>query len=197
MIARRLVEEEAKVVVLDGDAAAAKAALEGTGADVYACNTSDYEDTIRCFDKIKAELGEVDILVTNPQEHCRKTMVETTPEEWNAIMAADVHSLFYCAKQVCASMKERKSGKVINVSSRSFMGDKGDAAYVVAKAAVHGFTGTLCTEMVKYGVTGNVVTPNDDAAPEDIADAIAFLSSEDSRFAHRLNVTVARKVVVE
>jgi hypothetical protein len=92
--------------------------------------------------------------------------------------ASDIR--LHCCKQVAASMKERKTGKIINVSSPDYMGVAGKASYVTAKAAVHGFTGTVCREMERYGVTANVLTPDHNATPAEIAGIVAYLCSEDT-----------------
>ena len=93
--------EGAKVAVLvktEEDAATVKAA----GAAAYICNIGNFDEVTATFDKIKAEMGPIDILIQNPNASCRKTLLDTTAEEWAAVLAENTHSLFYCAKQVFA-----------------------------------------------------------------------------------------------
>ena len=191
-IAKSFIAEGAKkVYILDENAEAAKAALEGTGAVAAQCDIGVFADVTRCFDEIKAADGEVDILINNPQASSEKTAMEISYEEWKRDIAINVDSMFFCCKQVVASMKERKTGEIINVSSPDYMGVAGKISYVTSKAAVHGFTGTVCREMERYGVTANVLTPDHNATPEEIAGIVTYLCSEDGRSAHGVNMTVA------
>ena len=191
-IAAKFLEEGAKAaLILDENTERAKAAVEGSGIEVLSCDIGLFADVTRCFDEIKGTFGEVDILINNPQTTCEKSALETGYEEWKRDIAVNVDSLFFCCKQVVASMKERKTGKIINVSSPDYMGVAGKASYVTAKAAVHGFTGTVCREMERYGVTANVLTPDHNATPAEIAGIVAYLCSEEGRNAHGVNMTVA------
>ena len=191
-IARRFLGEGARtVVILDENAEAAQAALAGTGAVAAQCDIGKMADVTRCFDEIKAVYGEVDILINNPQADSGKPALEMSFEEWKRDIAVNVDSMFFCCKQVVASMKERKTGEIINVSSPDYMGVAGKISYVTSKAAAHGFTGTVCREMERYGVTANVLTPDHNATPEEIAGIVTYLCSEDGRSAHGVNMTVA------
>ena len=192
-MAKKLAENEAKaVVILTKNAAEDAAVIEAQGAacKAYQCNIADFADVTRCFDAIKAELGDIDILINNPSAACHKTLLETTPEEWNEVLAINVHSLFYCCKQVYADMKARRTGKVINFSDNAMMGVAGNAAYAITMGSAVGFTGTCAREGEKYTVTVNSVTPADNATPEEVADTVAILVSEEGRVFHGQHVKV-------
>jgi len=186
-MAKKLAAEEAKaVVILTNNAAEDAAEIQAQGAVCYAyqCNIADFDDVTRCFNEIKANLGEVDILINNPNASCEKTLLETTPAEWQEILAINVHSMFYTCKQVFASMKERKTGELIVFSSDAAMGVAGNASYAITKACALGYFGSCARETEKYTITTNVVTPTASATPEEVADVVALLVSEDGRALH-------------
>lgn len=192
-MAKKLAQEEAKaVVILTKNAAedAAQIKAQGEACYAYQCNIADFADVTRCFDAIKAELGDIDILINNPNAACNKTLLETTPEEWNEVLATNVHSLFYCCKQVYADMKARKTGKVINFSNNAMMGVAGNAAYAITMGSAVGFTGTCAREGEKYTMTACSLTPADDATPEEVANAVAMLASEEGRTFHGQHLKV-------
>ena len=191
---KKFTEEGAKVAVLvktETDAATVKAA----GAAAYVCNISVYDEVVATFEKIKAEMGPVDILLQNPNASCRKTLLDTTPEEWAAVLAENTHSLFYCAKQVFPDMKERKTGKVINFAAPEAYGCKENAAYAITKAAAMGFHGSCARENEKYTVTANAVSPAGNATPEEVANLVALLASEEGRVLHGQIVTATHSWV--
>ena len=197
-MAKKLAAEEAKAVVILTNNAEADAAIvkeQGAACYAYQCNIASFEDVTRCFNEIKANLGEVDILINNPNASCPKTLLETTPAEWQEILGINVHSLFYCCKQVFASFKERKTGKVINFSSDAAMGVSGNAAYAITKASALGFNGSCARETEKYTVTANVVTPAANATPEEVANVVAILASEDGRCFHGQPIRVTHSWV--
>ena len=197
-MAKKLAEEEAKaVVILTNNAAEDAAQVQEQGAACYAyqCNIASFEDVTRCFNEIKAQLGDIDILINNPNYVCKKTLIETTPEEWKEALAINVHSMFYCCKQVFADMKARKTGKIINFSDNAAMGVAGQAGYVISKASALGFTGSCARESEKYTVTVNSLTPNADATAEEVADTVALLVSEEGRAFHGQHLKVTHSWV--
>ena len=142
------------------------------GATCYVCDIGVYADVEKTFAAIKADLGPVDILIHNPMAACGKTLLETSYEEWDRIVAVNTHSLFYCTKQVALDMKERKTGVA------------GDAAFAVTKGAALGFTFAAARETEKYTITTNAVTPNADATAEEVAKTVLLLTSEAGRALH-------------
>lgn len=171
-------------------AAGAKVAvLTETGSQIpnaacYICDIGVYADVEKTFATIKSELGPVDILIHNPIASCGKTLLDTTYEEWDRIMAVNTHSLFYCTKQVALDMKERRTGRLVIFSDPSANGTVGDAAYAVTKGTALGFTFSAARETEKYTITTNAVTPNADATPEEVASTVFLLTSEAGRAFH-------------
>ena len=196
-IAKKLAQEEAKAAVILTASAEDAAAVEAQGAACYAypCNIGNFEDVTRCFNAIKAELGDIDILINNPNATCPKTLLEMTPAEWNEVLSVNVHSMFYCCKQVFADMKARKTGKIINFSSNDAMGVAGNAASVITKASALGYTGTCARESEKYTITVNSLTPAGNATPEEVADTVALLVSEEGRAFHGQHLKVTHSWV--
>ena len=174
----------AKVVVLTENEA------QIPGAVCYTCDIGTYADVEKTFATIKAEQGPVDILIHNPMAACGKTLMETTYEEWDRIMAVNTHSLFYCTKQVALDMKERQTGEIIIFSDVAANGAVGNAAFAVTKGAALGFTFSAARETEKYTITTNAVTPNADATPNEVADTVLLLTSEAGRGLHSQAVKV-------
>lgn len=148
------------------------------------CDITDFDDVTRCFAALQEEVGPVDILVNNAEEKCEKTLLETSPEEWEAVMGANTHSIFYCLKQILPQLKERRTGKLINISSPAVSGEAGNAAYVVSKAAMLGVHYTMCRETERYGTICCTLSPAGNATPEEVASTVLLTASEEGRFAH-------------
>ena len=192
-MAKKFATEDAKaVVVLCATAEEEEATVREQGAVAMQCNIADFKDVTRCFDAIKAQMGFVDILICNPNAACKKTLLETTAEEWQQVLGINVHSMFYCCKQVFADMKARKTGEVVIFSSDAAMGVAGNAAYAITKASALGYNGTIARESEKYGITTNTVIPTPGCTPEDVANTVALLTSEEGRPLHGQVVRVIK-----
>ena len=104
--AERFLAEDVKAVALiDMNLGAAEATakqLDPTGKRAFAfqCNVANFEQVTRCFKEIEEKLGGVDILVNSAGIVRDKTIIKMTPEEWKAVIAVDLNSLFYCTKAV-------------------------------------------------------------------------------------------------
>src|SRR5205807_4570827 len=110
--------------------------------------------------KIEAELGPVDVLVNNAGI-TRDTMFHRmTPEQWNAVIATNLGSLFNMTRQVIEGMRARKFGRIINISSiNGQKGQMGQVNYSAAKAGEIGFTKALAQEGARGGITVNAICP--------------------------------------
>ena len=123
-------------------------------------NVSDWDSTQAAFDKVKAELGEIDVLVNNAGITRDRMFLKMTREDWDAVIDTNLNSMFNVTKQVVGDMVERGFGRIIQISSVN--GEKGQAGqtnYSAAKAGMHGFTMALAQEMASKGVTVNTVSP--------------------------------------
>jgi acetoacetyl-CoA reductase len=172
-------------------------------------NVGDWDSTKAAFDKVKAEVGEIDVLVNNAGITRDVVFRKMTVEDWTAVIDTNLTSLFNVTKQVIDSMVERGWGRVINISSvNGQKGQFGQTNYSTAKAGIHGFTMALAQEVATKGVTVNTVSPGyigtdmvkairPDVlekiiatipvkrlgAPEEIASIVAWLASDESGFA--------------
>lgn len=179
-IATRFAQEGAKVFIL------VNGASENLQDNVctLTCNIADFDDVTRCFTALQEEVGYVDILVNNSAVKCEKTVLETTPEEWNQVLAVNTDSIFYCCKQILPQLKERRTGKLINISSPAVSGVAGNAAYAVSMATMLGLHGTMSRETERYTTTCCTLNPAGNATPEEIADAALLAATEEGRILH-------------
>jgi NAD(P)-dependent dehydrogenase (short-subunit alcohol dehydrogenase family) len=119
------------------------------------------EDVQRMVEKTVAEFGQIDILVNNAGVVLNlKPAYEVTMEEWESILAVDLTGTFLCCKYVIPEMIGRLYGKIINMGSiQGRQGHKGQAAYGMAKAAIHNFTLALAKDVAAYDINVNCVGP--------------------------------------
>ncbi|KRB03223.1 acetoacetyl-CoA reductase [Lysobacter sp. Root690] len=171
-------------------------------------NAADWDSTVAAFAKVKAEVGEVDVLVNNAGGTRDILFRQMTREDWNAVMAGNLHTLFNITKQVIDGMSARGWGRIVNIASVSAQkGQIGQVNYATAKSAMHGFTRALAQEFAARGVTVNTVSPGYVASaaisafppdvldrlaasvpvrrlgkPEEVASLCAWLASDDAAF---------------
>ena len=163
------------------------------------------------FARVKKELGPVDMLTNNIGQTARENYSEfylAKPETLEFVVGVSLMTTLMCSRQVVGDMRERRFGKIVSISSDSSMnGDIGTVDYAPAKSGVLGFTRGLAREMGPFKVNVNAVCPGPTntramqripkdayeraknmiplgelSEPEDIANAVIFLSSEKSRF---------------
>lgn len=183
---------------------------KGLGFDFIASegNVSDWDSTKAAFDKVKAEVGQIDVLVNNAGITKDGVFRKMSAEDWMAVINTNLNSLFFVTKQVVDGMLDRGWGRIINISSMNGQrGQFGQTNYSTAKAGMHGFTMALAQEVASKGVTVNTVSPGyvgtemvrairDDVLdkivatipvkrlgePEEIASIIAWLACNESGF---------------
>jgi acetoacetyl-CoA reductase len=123
-------------------------------------NVADWESTGQAFDKVKKEVGEIDVLVNNAGITRDTVFRKMTHEDWTAVIDTNLTSLFNVTKQVIEGMVERGWGRIINISSvNGQKGQFGQTNYSTAKAGIHGFTMALAQEVATKNVTVNTVSP--------------------------------------
>ena len=201
-IAARLVKDGMRVAIVDINQEAAVAAAEELAVQ---CDVSQEEQVNTAVQKVLERFGTVDVLVNNAGIlSLKKPFVEYTKADWDKIFGINfMGDVFFC-KAVIPTMKEKKSGRIINMASQSAEtgGLAASPIYAASKAAVWCMTKSLAGEMGPYQVTVNAVAPGyimtemtrnagyrDDmvpmkrlGTPEDVADVVGFLASEDSRY---------------
>ena len=165
-------EEGAKVVVNDigldpdGMSIADKVVEEIVKAGGTAIANYDSVATMQGGENIiktaTSNFGRIDILVNTAANINRKPALETTESEWDSIMNVHLKGHFSCSKAAALEMIKRKSGRIINFSSRAASGAGGDTAYSAAKAGILGFTSALSAELKEHGITVNAILPSAD-----------------------------------
>ena len=123
-------------------------------------NVSDWESTKAAFDKVKAEVGEISVLVNNAGITKDGQFRKMSIDDWKAVIDTNLNSLFFVTKQVVDDMLDRGWGRIINISSMNGQrGQFGQTNYSTAKAGMHGFSMALAQEVASKGVTVNTVSP--------------------------------------
>lgn len=187
---------------------AAQIASAGGKAYTMQCDVSDPEAVSVMVDTIQKEYGAVDILVNNAGITRDELMLRMKPEDFDAVIRTNLTAVFYVMQACIRGMIKNRKGKIVNISSVSgVIGNAGQANYSAAKAGVIGMTKTAARELAGRNITVNAVAPGfittdmtnalPDAAkegilskvpmgrggkPEDVANAVAFLCSEESDY---------------
>jgi 3-oxoacyl-[acyl-carrier protein] reductase len=163
-VARRLSQDGFAVGVLDLDEAACENTVEAivkTGGRAVAAgvDVSDEAAVEAAVSRVAEELGEPTALVNNAGITRDNLLFKMTTDDWDAVMNVHLRGSFLMARAVQKYMVDAKWGRIVNMSSRSAVGNRGQANYSAAKAGLQGFTKTLSIELGKFGVTVNAIAP--------------------------------------
>ncbi|MGV9747287.1 3-oxoacyl-ACP reductase FabG [Rhodococcus zopfii] len=163
-VAKRLAEDGLQVAVLDLDADACAdtvAAIEAAGGKALAvgANVADEQSVAAAVEKIATELGEPTVLINNAGITRDNLLFKMTVEEWDAVMAVHLRGAFLMTRATQKYMVNNQFGRIVNLSSTSAQGNRGQVNYSAAKAGMQGFTKTLAIELGKFGVTANAIAP--------------------------------------
>jgi len=163
-ICRRLAADGLAVVALDLDAGSCNQVVSditqvggraiGVGADV----TSE-ESVTAAFDEIVERIGAPTILINNAGIIRDNLLFKMTAGDWDAVMNVHLRGAFLMSRAAQRYMTAAKFGRIVNVSSTSALGNRGQSNYSAAKAGLQGFTKTLAIELGRFGVTVNAVGP--------------------------------------
>ncbi|MCU1311430.1 MAG: Dehydrogenase [Candidatus Angelobacter sp.] len=174
----------------------------------FACDVTKSEQVGVVVNAISAKLGAIDILVNNAGITQDATLAKMTEEQWNAVIGVNLSGVFFCTKAVVPGMIEKKSGKIINLSSVvGLYGNFGQTNYAATKSGVIGMTKTWARELGPKGINVNAVAPGFIGTemvkkmpenvlesmkqrtplrrigePQDIANACVFLASPEAAF---------------
>ena len=180
----------------------------GARASAFRADVSDRTQVEALFKAVEAGMGPVEILVNNAGITRDNLLMRMKPEEWDAVLAANLSSAFYCTKEAIRGMAKARWGRIVSIASVvGLIGNAGQANYSASKAGLIGFSRSVAREYAARGVTVNVVAPGfigtdmtgvlkeqvreailgqiplgRMGSPEDVARAVAFFASEESSY---------------
>jgi len=215
-IALRFAAEGAKVTVndvIESDAIRTVETIKGNGGQAVAVigSVASRQVAQKMVDTAIKEFGTVDILVNNAGIIRDAMLHKMTDEQWDQVIEVNLKGVFLCTQCAARVMREKKYGKIINISSSSWRGNPGQLNYSATKAGVIGMTKTAAKELGPKGINVNVIAPaliwtdmtksmpkellqkveqmlpfimplNRWGQPEDIANLALFLASDESAF---------------
>ena len=180
----------------------------GVRAGAFQADVSDRGQAEALFKKVRETLGPVEVLVNNAGITRDTLLMRMKPEDWDAVLSANLNSAFYCTKEAIRDMAKARWGRIVTISSVvGLTGNAGQANYAASKAGLIGFTKSVAREYAARGITANAVAPGfidtsmteglkDEVkaaiaaqipaghigAPEDVARAVAFFAREESAY---------------
>ena len=162
--AKRLADDGMAVAVLDlseEDGARTVGEIEEAGGKAIAvgADVSDSDQVNAAVEKVVAELGEPTVLVNNAGVTRDNLLFKMSEADWDLVMNVHLKGAFLMTRAVQQYMVAAKWGRIVNLSSLSAVGNRGQVNYSAAKAGMQGFTKTLAYELGKFGITANAVAP--------------------------------------
>ena len=163
-VAARLADDGFAVGLLDLDEAGVKQGAEaivakGGKAVGVALDVSNAEQVEAAVAQVAAELGPPVVLVNNAGITRDNLIFKMTEQEWDSVLDVHLKGSFLMTRAVQKHMTEQKYGRIVNLSSTSALGNRGQVNYSAAKAGMQGFTKTLAIELGKFNVTANAIAP--------------------------------------
>ncbi|MFC9664250.1 3-oxoacyl-ACP reductase FabG [Nocardia sp. NPDC127606] len=163
-VAVRLAGDGHAVAIVDLDETACKPIVEtieraGGTAIAVGVDVSDETGVQSAVEKVADELGQPTILVNNAGVLRDNLLYKMTTDDWDVVLSVHLRGSFLMTRAVQAYMTTARWGRIVNLSSTSALGNRGQANYAAAKAGLQGFTKTLALELGKFGVTANAIAP--------------------------------------
>jgi 3-oxoacyl-[acyl-carrier protein] reductase len=162
--ARRFAQEGATVCLADMNAALLEATVaeltgEGLAVSGAALDVTNSAQVSQVIDQVAERLGRLDILVNNAGILRDNLLFKMTDDDWRQVLDTHLMGTFLCSRAAQKHMVRRKYGRIVNLSSTSALGNRGQTNYSAAKAGLQGLTKTLAIELGKFGITCNAVAP--------------------------------------
>lgn len=209
-ITERLIEDGFLVVAVDVDEESGKRLLETYDEEhlMYACADISDEYSVReIFAMVMEKYQRIDVLVNNAGIIRDNMIWKMSVDDFDAVMNINLRGAWLMCRQAATIMKEQLSGRIVNIASRAWLGNRGQSNYSPSKAGLVSLTRVLALELGKYKVCVNAVAPGlidtplaqalsaevreqliaaqptrEMGKPEDVAHAVAFLVSERTQF---------------
>ncbi|MDI9979403.1 3-oxoacyl-ACP reductase FabG [Rhodococcus sp. IEGM 1307] len=163
-VAKKLASDGYAVAVIDLDESACVGindVIEAAGGSTLAvgANVADEASVATAVERVATELGEPTVLINNAGITRDNLLFKMTVEDWDSVMNVHLRGSFLMTRAVQKYMVDAKFGRIVNLSSTSALGNRGQVNYAAAKAGMQGFTKTLAIELGRYGVTANAIAP--------------------------------------
>ncbi|MGV9914694.1 SDR family NAD(P)-dependent oxidoreductase [Streptomyces tendae] len=157
----RLAQDGAIPVPLDLDEAGARRVAQAlpNGGRGIGCDITDQDQVSAAVDQIVQQYGRIDVLVNNAGVTRDAMFYKMTRDDWDKVIATHLTGAFTITQEVTKHMVRREYGRLVFVSSRAALGNRGQTNYSAAKAGLQGMAKTLAIELGRYGITSNVVAP--------------------------------------
>jgi len=162
--ARRLAADGMAVAVLDLDEAACAGTVKeiedaGGRALAVGADVSQTEQVEAAVERVAAELGAPAVLVNNAGVIRDNLLFKMTDSDWDTVLGVHLRGAFLMTRAAQKYMVAQRYGRIVNLSSSSALGNRGQVNYSAAKAGMQGFTKTLAIELGPFGITANAVAP--------------------------------------
>lgn len=163
-IAEHLARDGMAIAVLDLDEAACAGTVDriiGAGGSAIAvgADVSDENSVAAAVARIADDLGTPDVLINNAGVIRDNLLFKMTTGDWDSVMGVHLRGSFLMARECQKHMVEKRWGRIVNLSSTSALGNRGQSNYSAAKAGLQGFTKTLAIELGPFGITANAIAP--------------------------------------
>ena len=163
-IAKELARHGCRVALWDMDVEALHAATDeiaalGVEVQSFQVNVAAQEQVESAVTQLQGKWGRIDVLVNNAGIGGDKLVAKMDLDFWKRVIDINLTSQFICSKAVIPGMVERNFGRIINIGSRAWLGNRGQASYSASKGGVVSFTRSLALEFARNGITANAVAP--------------------------------------
>ena len=208
-IAQRMVKDNYTTILVDVDKQNGEVLANelGNSAKFISCDISNEKDVESLFSIVTKEFGGVDVIVNNAGIIRDNVIWKMPVEDFDKVIDINLKGTWLMCKVAGTLMREQKRGRIVNIASRAWLGNRGQSNYSASKAGVIGLTRVLALELGTYGVLVNAIAPGlidtpltqklpldvqekliqaqptkSMGKPEDIANAVAFLCDEKTQF---------------